>query len=161
MQSFVERMITVLAQGSVEFIIAGNISAVLQGAPVVTQDLDVCYRRSNENLEKLARALAPFKPRLRGLPPGLPDVFDDRTLLLGTNFTLAIEDEFLDLLGEMSAVGGYEEVVGRAEELEVAGHRVKVLALVDLIASKRAAGRPKDLAVLPLLEATLKLKEEQ
>ena len=46
-------------------------------------------------------------------------------------------------------------------EMEVAGHTVKVLALEDLIRSKRAAGRPKDLAVLPVLEATLQMLKEK
>ena len=59
------------------------------------------------------------------------------------NFTLEAEDESLDLLGEMSAIGGYEKIVGRAIAMEVAGYTVKVLALPDLIRTKRAAGRPK------------------
>ena len=43
------------------------------------------------------------------------------------NFTLEAEDESLDLLGEMSAIGGYDAIVARAIEMEVAGHTVKVL----------------------------------
>jgi hypothetical protein len=45
--------------------------------------------------------------------------------------------------------------------MEVAGHTVKVLALADLIRTKRAAGRPKDLAFLPVLEATLQMLQEE
>lgn len=100
-----------------------------------------------------------MRPRLRGLPPGLPNVFDERSLQLGSNFTLEIEDEGLDLLGTMSGLGGFDQIVDRVEEIDVAGQRVKVLRLSDLIKTKRAAGRPKDIAVLPILEATL-LQEE-
>lgn len=140
----------------------GGISAVLQGAPIVTQDLDVCYRRHPDNLTRIADALAPFQLRLRGLPEGVPNLFDRRSLDFGTNYTLVLQDaEEFDLLGEMSAIGGYEAIVGRAVEMEVAGHTVKVLALPDLIRTKRAAGRPKDLAVLPVLEATLQMLQEK
>jgi len=155
MQSFVERVLEALTQGGVEFVVVGGVSAVLQGVPVVTQDLDVCYRRTPDNVRRLARALEPFHPKLRGLPEGLPHVVDERALGLGTNFTLDLDGEDLDLLAEMSGIGGYDEVAPGALELSVNGRSVKVLSLDRLIATKRAAGRAKDLAVLPLLEATL------
>lgn len=155
MQSFVEQVITGLADAGVEFVIVGGVSAVLHGVPVVTQDLDISYRRNPENVRRLAKALVPFHPKLRGLPPGLPCDVDEHALKMGANFTLDLGGEPLDLLAEMSGIGGYDEIIANAEEMEVAGKRVKVLALADLIRTKRAAGRPKDVAVLPLLEATL------
>ena len=162
MQNFAERLIVALAEAHAEFVVVGGLSAVLQGAPIVTQDLDVCYGRAPDNLTRIASALQPFGLRLRGLPEGVPNVFDRRALELGTNFTLVLADgEEFDLLGEMAAIGGYEAIVSRAVDLDVAGHPVKVLALEDLIRTKRAAGRPKDLAVLPLLEATLQMQREQ
>lgn len=162
MQHFVERILVALAEADCEFIIVGGISAVLQGASIVTQDLDVCYRRHPDNLTRIAAALQPFQLRLRGLPEGIPNLFDRRTLEFGTNYTLVLQDgEEFDLLGEMSAIGGYEAIVGRAVEMPVAGHQMKVLALEDLIRTKRAAGRPKDLAVLPVLEATLQMLQEK
>jgi hypothetical protein len=102
-----------------------------------------------------AAALGSFHPKLRGLPEGVPNVLDERTLQLGTNFTLDLEGEDLDLLAEMSGIGGYDDVAPTVVELEVDGRRVRVLPLDRLIATKRAAGRAKDLALLPLLEATL------
>jgi predicted nucleotidyltransferase len=155
MQSFVERVLDALSLAGVEFVIVGGVSAVLHGAPVVTQDLGVCYRRTAENVKRLAAALGPLHPKLRGLPDGVPNVVDDRALQMGTNFTLDLDGEDLDLLAEMSGIGGYDDVVGSAVELEVGGRVVKVLSLDRLIATKRAAGRAKDLAMLPLLEATL------
>jgi hypothetical protein len=160
-QNFTERVVSALSNGKVDFIVVGAVSAVLQGAPIVTRDLDLCYRRSSDNLSRLAEALAPFQLRLRGQPEGVLSIFDERSLQLGMNFTLEAEDESLDLLGEMSAIGGYDTIVGRTIEMDVAGHTVKVLALPDLIRTKRAAGRPKDLAVLPILEATLQMLQEK
>lgn len=155
MQNFVEKVLEALTQAGVEFVIVGGVSAVLQGVPVVTQDLDFCYRRTPENVRRLAAALRSFHPKLRGLPEGVPNVVDDHTFQMGTNFTLDLEGEDLDLLAEMSGIGGYDDVAPTVIELEVEGHRVQVLPLERLIATKRAAGRAKDLAVLPLLEATL------
>jgi predicted nucleotidyltransferase len=161
MQGFVKDMILRLADAHVEFVVVGGVSAVLQGAPITTADLDVCYRRTPENIAQLARVLAPLNPRMRGFPPDLPFVFDERSIQLGSNFTLEIGDESFDLLGVMSAIGGYEDVVGQALDLELDGHRVKVLSLEQLIATKTAAGRPKDLAVIPVLRATLELQQNQ
>jgi predicted nucleotidyltransferase len=159
--NFVEVIVARLAQAQVEFVIVGGVSAVLQGASIVTRDLDLCYRRTPGNIARLAAALAPLQPRPRGFPPDLPFSFDERTLQLGSNFTLEIGDESLDLLGDMSAIGGYEQIIAQAEEVLVAGCQVKVLALAQLIATKEAAGRPKDRAVLPELRAALELKRQQ
>ncbi len=153
MQDFVKKMILLLADGGVEYVVVGGISAVLQGVPVVTLDLDICYRRTPENMNRLALALAPFEPKFRGLPPGLPNTFDERALLLGSNFTLTVEDESIDLLAEMSGIGGYDQIIGEAVTVEVEGRPVKVLSLHHLIATKTAANRPKDLAALPVLQA--------
>jgi predicted nucleotidyltransferase len=155
MQSFVEKILQALTEAGVEFIVVGGVSAVLQGVPIVTQDLDLCYRRTPDNVRRIAGALGPFRPKRRGLPEGVPNVIDEPALQMGTNFTLDVAGEDLDLLAEMSGIGGYDDVVAGVLELDVDGRRVKVLSLERLIVTKRAAGRAKDLAVLPLLEATL------
>lgn len=114
MQHFAERIVSALAEAQCQFVIVGGLNAVLHGAPIVTQDLDVCYRRTPENLTRLSKALTPFALRLRNLPEGVPDTFDRRSLDFGTNFTLALEDgEEFDLLDEMAAIGGYDEIIGR------------------------------------------------
>jgi hypothetical protein len=160
-QDFSEEVIKRLTEAQVEFVVVGGISAVLQGAPIVTRDTDICYRRTPENIARLAKALAPWQPRLRGLPPDLPNIFDERALQLGSNFTLLVGDEELDLLGEMSGLGGYEAIIGQCDEMLVSDCRVHVLSLAQLILTKEAAGRPKDLAVLPTLRATLEMQQKQ
>lgn len=160
MQPFATGIFRRLTEAGVEFVVVGGVSAVLQGAPVVTQDLDICYRRSPENIKKLASALAPLAPKLRGFPPDLPVVFDDRMIQMGCNFTLDIAGEALDLLGEMSAIGGYDRIIGEVQEVAFQDYRLKVLSLAQLIATKEAANRPKDHAVLPVLRATLELQRQ-
>jgi hypothetical protein len=96
---FAERIVGALADSGCEFIIVSGLSAVLHGVPVVTQDLDVCYRRHPDNLTRIAAALQPFHPRLRGLPEGVPNLFDRRSLEFGTSYTLVLQDgEEFDLL---------------------------------------------------------------
>jgi hypothetical protein len=97
-QGFIHEMIVRLTEGGVEFVVVGGVSAVLQGVPITTIDLDVCYRRTPTNIALLAQVLAPLQPRLRGFPPELPFTFDERAIQQGCNFTLEIEDESLDLL---------------------------------------------------------------
>ena len=61
----------------------------------------------------------------------------------------------------MGGIGGYEQIIGEARDLLVSNVTVKVLSLAQLIATKRSAGRPKDLAVIPVLEATLEHQQKQ
>ncbi len=67
-----ERLLTALVSGGVEFIIIGGMAATGHGSAHVTVDLDIVYRRTPENMSRLAEALSPLQPYLRGAPPGLP-----------------------------------------------------------------------------------------
>ncbi len=158
---FVEGIVARLAEGQVEFLIVGGVCGILHGSSLATVDLDICYRRTPANIARLVRALAPLNPRPRGWPPGLPFAFDERTVQLGSNFTLKVGVEDLDLLGEMSGIGGYEQVIGDAVDAVVGGCSVKVLSLPRLIATKVAAGRTKDLGAIPVLQALLDLQRQK
>lgn len=145
--------ITSLSEHQVEFVIVGGIAIRLHSSAYITQDLDFCYSRSNENLKKLAAALSPFRPRPRNFPVELPYIFDETTLRNGTNFTFATLIGDIDLLGEVKGVGDYAAVVEHSIEFQIYGHSVKALSLDALIVSKTAADRPKDHLVLPELKA--------
>ncbi len=142
-----------LTKNKVEFVIIGGIAITAYGSAYITKDLDFCYLRTPENLKRIANALAPFNPKLRGFPKELPFIWDHRTLLNGTNFTLETEIGDIDLLGEVAGVGDYKAVESESIEMELCDVFVKVISLNDLINAKRAAGRTKDLLVLPELEA--------
>jgi hypothetical protein len=103
----------------------------------------------------LADALAPFHPRPRGFPDELPFLWDEATLRNGTLFTLKTGLGDLDLLGEVTGLGSYEEARTVSTEVEAYGRRFLVLDLKGLIKAKRAAGREKDLRALPELESLL------
>jgi hypothetical protein len=159
MPPFLEDLVKRLAPAGVEFVVVGGVGAVLQGATITTRDLDLCYRCTPENFARLVAVLGPLQPRPRGFPPGLPVVFDERTVLLGSNFMLEVGDESLALLGEMSVIGGYEQIINTCVVMEIAGFPVNVLSLADLIATKTAANRPKDLVVLPELRFLQEIKQ--
>ena len=152
------RLLESLHRKDVAFVIVGGVAATLHGSARLTFDLDIAYERSPENLARLVAALAPFKPYLRGAPPGLPFSFDAETLARGLNFTLTTSDGPIDLLGELSGVGGYAVARQHADEAHMFGSTFHYLDLDTLILAKKAAGRPKDLEAIAELEA---IREER
>jgi hypothetical protein len=142
-----------LTTAQVNFIVVGAYAGVVQGSAQVTRDLDICYERTPENMKRLAAALAPYHPNLRGAPPGLLFTLDARTLAQGMNFTLQTDFGDIDLLGGLSGVGQFPELAKDALLIELFGMQVRVASLDAVIRSKRAAGRRKDLLALPELEA--------
>ena len=142
-----------LSDAHVDFVVIGGVAVIAHGHPRATLDLDVCYARSPENVRKLVGALAAIRPRLRGAPEGLPFFWDERTVRNGLNFTLVTDEGELDLLGEVTGLGSHDDIALRALEIEVHGAVVKLLSLEDLIRSKAAAGRAKDLVDLEALRA--------
>jgi hypothetical protein len=152
-------VVGLLVDAGVEVVVIGGLAAQAHGSARITQDTDFLYRRTRENIERLTIALAPCQPYLRGAPPGLPFVFDSRTVERGLNFTLTTKLGDVDLLGEVSGIGGYDAVLPHATKLPVFGRLALVLDLPWLIRSKRAAGRPKDIEAIAELEALLAEKE--
>jgi hypothetical protein len=148
-----------LADAGVEVIVIGGLAAQAHGSARVTQDTDFLYRRTTDNINRLAAALSPHRPYLRGAPPGLPFRFDASTIKRGLNFTLTTALGDVDLLGEVVGIGDYESVASHTLRLSVFGRQLLVVDLPTLIQSKRAAGRPKDLEAVAELEALLAERE--
>jgi hypothetical protein len=137
-----------LDRHEVDFVVVGAIAMVLHGSARLTRDLDLCYSRENANLERLAKALKPFAPSLRDAPEALPYTLDAATLKAGLNFTLRSSAGDVDLLGELTGIGGYTAVQRLSVVMKVYERDVRVLDLDGLERAKRAAGRLKDLSDL-------------
>lgn len=152
-----EQLLAALGDAGVEFIIVGGVAARAHGSSRLTDDIDLSYARSPANLARVVNALAPFTPYLRGAPPGLPFDWSVATLGAGLNFTLTTRVGAIDLLGEITGGGRYEDLLSHALAITIFGRDVQLLDLPWLIRVKRAAGRPKDLEVIAELEA---LQEE-
>jgi predicted nucleotidyltransferase len=146
-------LLAALADADVEFILVGGLAAVAHGSARLTQDIDIVYARNEDNLERVVRALAGFRPYLRGAPPGLPFKWDALTLSHGLNFTLETTSGDIDILGVITGGGHYADLLPHSIELKIFGRPVLCLDLETLIATKRAAGRPKDLEAIAELEA--------
>lgn len=147
-----------LAEHEVDCIVVGGVAAILAGAPVSTLDLDVVYDRDPENLERLERCLRSLGARYRDpagrvIEPTRERLASHRTNLLTTDLGP------LDLMTEIGAGATYADLLTAAEVQEIAGLRIRVLGLAEVIASKERANRDKDRAMLPVLRRTLELRE--
>jgi hypothetical protein len=148
-----------LTGADVRFVLVGGLAAQAHGSPSVTYDLDICYARDPENLQRLAAVLFDIMAVRRGLPDDAPRMppLDERTLRAGGLFTLTTRFGDLDLIANPEPGLDYEQLAPGAMAATVFGVPLSVAALDDLIAMKRAAGRPKDRIELEILGA---LREE-
>ena len=159
--SRLERIAEVLLRHGVEFIVIGGQAEYLFGSPRVTYDVDLCYRRTAENMEHLAAALRELNVTLRGAPPGLPFQVDARTLALGGNFTFSTPAGALDLIAYVDPVGGFEQLAVNQETVSIGDREYRVIALDDLIAVKKHIRRAKDRESLIQLLAIKQLRSER
>jgi hypothetical protein len=145
-----ERLLRTLAEHRVDFYVIGAVAAWLQGNPGVTIDLDVMPRRELDNADRLAAALNALGARPRG--------GDTAVELEGADFLGWETQSFhtdagpLDVVPQAAAIGGFEDVA--TVELSLGDFSVRSITIDEVIASKEAAGRPKDAAALPALYAT-------
>lgn len=143
-ESLLAQVVAVIDAVKLDYVIVGVTAAVLHGAPVGTVDIDFLVRdvpTTDRKVQEVARRLGtsvsrPFGPASRVM----------RLRWRGTD---------VDFLYPPQGTPSFESVRARREEVRVGGRAVKVASLADVIAMKERAGRPKDLAVLPILRATL------
>jgi hypothetical protein len=148
-----------LVDAEVKFVLVGGLAAQAHGSTSLTNDLDICYARDPENLRALSGVLDDIAAIRRGLPPDTPPMppLDPRTLRAGGLFTLATRFGDFDLLADPDPGLDYATLIVGAVPAITAGVRVMAAGLDDLMAMKRAAGRPKDRVELEILGA---LREE-
>ena len=142
-------VVAALAEVRLEAILIGNAAAALQGAPVTTVDFDFMFRATSPNLAKLKR----FAQRLEAVI--LRPYYPASNLYRVVNDDRGLQADFMPAI---HGVKSFNSLRSRAEKIELGGRTLWVADLADIIASKRAAGRPRDKAVLEVLEATLREK---
>jgi predicted nucleotidyltransferase len=157
-----ERFCGVLAAHGVEFIVVGGQAEALMGSARVTYDVDLCYRRTSENLERLATALGTLNLTLRGAPADLKFRLDAQALALGHNYAFEVDGEYpLDFLGYLEPIGTYDDLLPHVETVSIGGRPTQIVGLDDLIRIKRHINRPKDRESLLQLEAIKRLREQE
>jgi hypothetical protein len=144
----------VLVRHQVDFIVVGMAAGVLQGVPLTTLDVDIVHLRTRENVLRLLAALVEVQAVYRGDPRNLAPT-ESHLMGPGHQLLTTIHGD-LDCLGTVDADKRYEDLLPFSTELQLGEQAlVRVLGLSTLIEVKRRAGRPKDMAVIPFLEATL------
>jgi hypothetical protein len=142
-----------LLDADVRFVLIGGLAAQVHGSPSLSGDVDVCFALDGDNLGRLARALESLAAIRREMPVGLSAPIDARALRAGDVFRLSTRYGDLDLLAHPDPGLDFEALVGHSIAAEVLGVEVRVASLEDLMAMKRAAGRPKDRIELEILGA--------
>lgn len=150
-----EKLLNLLIDNNIRFILIGGLAGIYHGSSRLTQDIDVIYDRSDDNIRLIEKALKPINPYLRDAPIGLPFEFDYNTIRSGLNFTLSTDLGSLDLMGEVVGGGTYDLLISSSERVEFGTKYFMCVNLIKLIELKRAAGRAKDLESIAELELIL------
>ncbi|MCK6545620.1 hypothetical protein L6R52_07100 [Myxococcota bacterium] len=149
-------ILRVLDQHRVDHVVIGGLAAWLHGAPVITADIDVVFDSSPENVRRLVAALVELEAVYRD-PLGrriTPDEAKLSSTTGGGHHLMATRAGDLDLLRDAAGFD-YAALAGSAVRVDLGGLEARLAPLATIIELKRRAGRPKDVAALPVLEATL------
>lgn len=135
--------LTALLEEGVEFLVVGPAAAALQGAPAVTVDIDLWFADLSDRRisNALKRVGATYVASSMSNPP----------LFAGAGV------ELFDIVVHMHGLGSFKQESRRAVRIAVGEIELPVLPLDRIIESKKATGRPRDLAIVPALEDTLRV----
>jgi len=145
-EAFVLEVLAALRDSGVEAIVVGSVAALLQGAPLTTDDMDVLVRDTPANRKKLHD----LEQRLGGKAVTVSP--------LSSALRITTRQANLDILfDELPGGLGFQNLRARSARIDLGDAVAVVASLEDIIASKEAAARPKDLAQLPILKDTLQV----
>ena len=131
-------------------VMIGNAAAAINGAPVTTLDIDFMVKQTDENYRKLA--LLAQQMDCQFIEMQLPD---ERYMYRIKHRT---DPLLVDFMFVAAGIESFEALKERGMDVFFGGHPLRIASLEDVLASKRAAGRPKDAATIPVLEKTLNEK---
>jgi hypothetical protein len=159
------RILETFARHGVEYVVVGGLGGALHGSPISTDDVDIVPALKKTNLDALASALNEMNSRI--LSSKAPEeiqvqftardlrkwIVDFRLLSLMTDYGR------VDLIHRPGGTGGYQDVAANAEEMDLGGVTIRVAAIEDIIRSKQAVARERDLEQLPTLRMVLEQKQ--
>ena len=140
-------LLSSLLKHNVRFMIVGLSAATLQGAPVVTQDVDLWFEKLGD--DTISRALREVGAAY--VPPSI----NNPPMLAGAGA------ELFDIVIRMDGLGTFAEEVKNCVEIPIGRQKLKVLPLDRILASKLAANRPKDKLTIPVLQDALVVVKTQ
>ena len=139
------RFLRALLRRKVRFMVVGLSAAALQGAPVVTQDVDLWFEDLSD-------------PRIRAALQEVEAAYVPPSILNPPMFAGG-GVELFDIVLTMHGLGAFAEEFRNCVEVSVGRYKLKVLRVDRILASKRAANRAKDRLVIPVLEDSLATNE--
>ena len=146
-------LLSKLAENNFDFILIDGFAAAAYGSSYVTQDLDVCAVLTPDNLEKLRKILSDLHPKHR-MANNRPSFLEVPTSLEGiNNLYLQTDAGVFDLLSSVTGIGDFRELSKSCIEIKIYGYKCKMISIDDLIKTKLALKRPKDLEVAKELVA--------
>lgn len=150
MQDF-EKLIKLLLHNDVEFILIGGFAATVHGVSLLTQDIDICVPFNKNNTARLLKAIKDYHPIHRENKKPLNET--PESLARFKNLYLLTDLGIIDLLGEVSNLGKYDDILSHTIEVDLFGYKCKVLDIDTLILSKKEMNRPKDKETIIQLKA--------
>ena len=150
-------IVSVLNRYGVRYVVIGAFAAQLQGAPIPrTRDIDLTPSSDADNLGRLSAALKMLRARIRaaGAPEGLPFDHDGTSLGQVDVWNLTSPHGEFDISFVPRGTQGYDDLARHARVVDAGGQAIPVADLEDVIRSKEAARRPKDILQLPILIQT-------
>jgi hypothetical protein len=132
-----------LVAAQVEFVLIGGFAAVAHGATLVTRDVDICCKFSEENLSRVQKALSGLHPVHRSRPDLPLDLTKEQCTLL-KNLYLKTDLGVLDCLGEVLGIGDFDAVLRQSVEVELPFGLCRILDIDGLIRAKEAMDRDHD-----------------
>lgn len=150
-----DRILRVLVDHGVEFVVIGGLGALTHGSPFPTRDVDITPDRAMDNLQRLSGALSELDARIRAGDESVPFAHDARSLADAGVWDLRTRHGDLDISMVPSGTEGFDDLIRDAQDVDILGITVPVASLADIIRSKQAANRLKDQRVLPVLRVIL------
>lgn len=148
-----QKLLEFLVKSPLDFVLIGGFAAVLHGCNQTTRDVDICLVMSPEQILLLRKTLAPLHPKHRMTPQKLSFLEHPHDLAPVKNLYLETDLGVLDIVSHIEAVGVYCDALKNAEKIEMFGGECFLLSIDDLIKSKKALGRHRDLVTVEELEA--------
>lgn len=142
-----QELFAALDAAQVDYVTIGGFAVNAHGVPRATFDVDIAVSRSDANLRRLAEALTALDApeTVRDAAGFLElDPRDPFDLARGSVVTVPTRVGTLDIVAQPPGAAPFEDLASRAIDVTVGGTRIRVVGRDDLIAMKRAGGRPKD-----------------
>jgi len=145
-------LLVTLGSHAVQYTVIGGVAVQVHGHRRTTKDLDVIPAPDEQNIRRLASALAALDARPRDIPSGRAPTIE-QLVTAAIVPPLTTRHGELHILRDVPGAAPYAELRARALVIDFGGISLAIAGLDDLIAMKRASGRPSDIRDIAALTA--------